>query len=77
MLVGCTFLVIILVILLIFCKNVSINVNITYPEPKFIEVKDQFDDKGNPVDPETKATIDDVLKVVNSIMLGQEEDNDA
>ena len=76
MLIGCTFLGIIIVILLIFCKNLTINVNITYPEPKFIEVNDQYDSEGNPINDETKATIDDVLKSVNSIMLGQEEENE-
>ena len=66
----------IIAFLCIYCKNATINININYPEPKFYEVKDYFDADGNPIDKDTKATIDDVLKEVNSIMLGREDNSD-
>ena len=74
MIIGCIFLGIILVILLIFCKNVTLNVNITYSQPQYMELSDQFDEEGNPKIDANKVTIDDVLKEVNSIMLGREDE---
>ena len=78
--------VMILALLMFWCMaiclirgvDININVNHNYDYPDLLEIKDQFDSDGNPIDEETKATIDDFVKSVNDIMLGQEDDsNDA
>ena len=75
MIIGCIFLTVLLIILLIVCKNVTINVNINQPEPKFYKIPDSFDENGDPVnDNEEHITIDDLVKNVNSIMLGEDEE---
>lgn len=76
MLIGCIFLGIILVILTIFCKNITLNVKIEYPAPQYIEVKDPYNPDGEPKEHDKTATIDDLLKEVNNIMLGREGETD-
>ena len=72
MLIGCIFLGVILLILFIFCKNVNLNINITYSAPKYLEIKDRYDAEGNPVEEEDKSSFDTILKEVNSLMLGED-----
>lgn len=74
MIIGCIFLGVILIILLIFCKNITFNVNIVYPTPEYTDYADLYSKEGEPKDDELKETIDDALKSINSIMLDQEED---
>lgn len=74
--VTCTFFAFLIAFLCVYCKNATINININYPEPKFIELEDTFNKEGEPVEKETQATIDDILKTVNSIMLDREENID-
>lgn len=76
MIIGCIFLTVLIIILAILCKNVTLNVNITYPTPEYVEIKDPYNEEGDPENKDTVATIDDILKEVNSIMLGREEDSD-
>lgn len=76
MIIGCIFLTVLLLILVIFCKNVTLTVKIEHKLDTYTEIKDTFDAEGEPLDKETKATIDDVLKTVNSIMLDTEVKSD-
>lgn len=76
LIIGCIYLTILLLILAIFCKNVTFTVKIEHKLDTYTEFKDTFDQEGEPIDKETKATIDDVLKTVNSIMLDREEEID-
>ena len=70
----------VVVIICVVCikdMNITINVNHNHGNPNYVRVDDQYDSEGNPKE-KRDATIDDVLQVVNSIMLGQEEnENDA
>lgn len=75
MIIGCIFLTVLLLILLIFCKKVTFSIEIKYPENTYINIEDLYDTKGNPIDKEVKATIDDALAAVNSIMLDTEVKN--
>ena len=54
--------------------NITINVQHKHEYPEVIRLDDQFDTEGNPKKEDERATIDDVLKTVNSVMLGQEEE---
>ena len=74
MIVGCIFLSILLVILFIFCKNVTFNVTISYPQPQNIKIDDGFDSEGNPRKDEGEVNFDDLLKEVNSVLLDVEEE---
>lgn len=76
LIIGCIYLTILLLILAILCKNVTFTVKIEHKLDDYTEIKDTFDNEGEPLDKETKATIDDVLKTVNSIMLDTEVDSD-
>ena len=76
LIIGCIFLTILLLILAIFCKNVTFTVKIEHKLDTYTEIKDAFDQEGEPINKETVATIDDILKTVNSIMLDREEDID-
>ncbi len=76
MIIGCLFFAVLIVFLAIYLKNTTIVLNINYPEPKVIEVKDTFDDEGEPLDKDEKANFDDILKEVNNIMLGKEESDE-
>ena len=77
MIIGCIFLTVLLLILAIFCKNVTLTVKIEHKLDTYTEIKDTLYDKdGNPVNKEDVPTIDDVLKVVNSMMLDTEVNND-
>jgi len=76
MIIGCIYLTILLLILLIFCKNVTLTVKIEHKLDTYTEIQDNFDQEGEPIDKETRATIDDVLKTVNSIMLDTEVENE-
>lgn len=75
MLIGCIFLTILLVILFIFCRNLTITIKIEQNLDTYQPIGDTFDENGEPVNEQSKATIDDVLKVVNSIMLDMEDDS--
>lgn len=75
MLIGCIFLTVLLVILFIFCRNLTITIKIEQDLDTYQPIGDTFDANGEPVDKDTKATIDDVLKVVNGIMLDMEDDS--
>ena len=76
MIIGCIFLTVLLLILLIFCKNVTFSIEIKYPENTYVNPDTLYDKDGNPVNKEDVPTIDDVLKVVNSMMLDTEVNND-
>lgn len=76
LIIGCIFLTILLLILAIFCKNVTFTVKIEHKLDTYTEIKDIFDQEGEPLDKDVKTTIDDVLKEVNSIMLDTEVDSD-
>lgn len=75
MLIGCIFLTILLVILFIFCRNLTITIKIEQNLDTYQPIGDTFDENGEPVNEQSKATIDDVLKVVNGIMLDMEDDS--
>lgn len=73
MIIGCIFLSILLVILLIFLKNVTFTIKIEYPEVKFTEIPDPYNSDGELKEQDVRATIDDAVKSINSIMLDMEE----
>ena len=75
MLIGCIFLTILLVILFIFCRNLTITIRFEQNTDTYQPIGDTFDENGEPVNEQSKATIDDVLKVVNGIMLDMEDDS--
>lgn len=75
MLIGCIFLTVLLVILFIFCRNLTITIKIEQNLDTYQPIGDTFDENGEPVNEQSKATIDDVLKVVNGIMLDMEDDS--
>ena len=76
LIIGCIYLTILLLILTIFLKNVTLTVKIEHKLDTYTEIKDNFDQEGEPIDKETITTIDDVLKTVNSIMLDTEVKTD-
>lgn len=76
MIIGCIFLVLTMAFLLYFCKNVTFTVEIKYPEPQFVEVKDPYDEDGeSKIDDGEQISFDEILKEVNDLMLGEEESN--
>ena len=75
MIIGCIFLTILLLILAIFCRNVTFTIKIEQNLDTYTELKDPFDSEGNPVDKEEKSTFDELMKTVHSVMLDMEEDN--
>lgn len=74
--IGSLFLSLLVAFIAVYLKDVTINIHVNYPEPKFYEINDTFNEEGEPLEKDTKATIDDVLKTVNSIMLDREEEID-
>lgn len=75
MIIGCIFLGTLIVLFCIFCKNLQITVNIEYPVPQYMEVQDPYTSEGELKEDQNKTTIDDILKEVNKVMLGVEEES--
>ena len=75
LIIGCIFLTVLLLILLIFCRNVNINVNITHSQPLYEKLSDNYNVDGEPKDNNNEYTIDDIIKTVNDIMLDREDED--
>ena len=75
MLIGCIFLTVLLVILFIFCRNLTITIRFEQNTDTYQPIGDTFDANGEPVDKDAKATIDDAVKLINSIMLDMEDNS--
>ena len=74
--IGGVFLLLAVLFLLYFCKNLTVNININYPEPQIIELKDQYTENGDPVEEDGhQITFDEMLKDINDLMLGKEDSN--
>lgn len=71
------FCVIILAFLCIFCKNVNLNLNINVKQ-EFSEadrqlLEDLYNNDGDLKQPDDQPNIDDIIKSVNDLMVGSEE----
>lgn len=74
--IGAVLLLIAVGIVFYCCKNLTINVTINYPEPKYVEVNDLFDENGEDKEVDKdKYDFDNMLKEINDLMLGEEESN--
>ena len=76
MIIGCIFLTVLLLILLIFCKKVTFSIEIRYPETNYINMDTLYDKDGNPVQNKEKASFDTLLKTVNEVMYDTEVEDD-
>ncbi len=74
--IGCIFLVALLIVLLCFFRTATFTIKIEYPEPPFTELNDQFDEQGEFKGEESKVDFDNMLKEINDLMLGEEDSNE-
>lgn len=75
--IGCIFLVVTLIILLCFCKNVNLTVEIKYPEIDMVKLEDLYNHEGEPtVNDKNQFDFDNMLKEINDLMLDTEVDSD-
>lgn len=75
LIVGVTMVLILMVFILVFCKNITVNLNINYPEPKYYELGDEFDERGEPKANQEEYDYNKVIEEFNKIMLDTEDDN--
>ena len=74
LIIGCLFTLVLLAFLWFFCRNAVINININYPEVRYEEIKDIYDEEGDSkLDDGEQITFDAVLKEINDLMLDKEE----
>ena len=58
--------------------NVAVNIHHHYEAPTYVQVDDPYNEEGDLKEKPDMATIDDMVKEINKVMLGGEyEDNDA
>lgn len=73
--IGSIFLIIAVGVLLYCCKNLTVNININYPDVKVPELSDLYDDEGDPKGVQDIVDYDELLKEINNLMLDQEEES--
>lgn len=72
--IGCIFLTVLLIILLVFCKNVSLTVEIKYPEVHYEELQDLYKEDGDlKKEDRDQIDFDSVLQEINDLMLDRED----
>ena len=72
--IGCIFLTVLLIILLVFCKNVSLTVEIKYPEVHVEELPDLYKEDGDlKEEDKNQLDFDGILKEINDLMLDKED----
>ena len=74
LIIGCIFLTALLIILLVFCKNVSLTVEIKYPEVHVEELPELYKEDGElKEEPRNQVDFDGILKEINDLMLDRED----
>lgn len=74
MIIGCVFTLILIAFLFYFCRNVTVTVRIEYPEVKYEQIEDLYDEDGEIRKVEKhEYDLDSFLKEVNDLMLDREE----
>ena len=72
--IGCIFLIVLLIFLCIFCKNINLTVEIKYPEVRVEELPELYKEDGDlKEEPKNQVDFDGILKEINDLMLDRED----
>ena len=72
--IGCIVLTVLLIILFVFCKNVSLTVEIKYPEVHIEELPELYKADGElKEEDKNQVDFDGILKEINDLMLDRED----